>query len=321
MPPVVELSVVVPVYGCATSLEALEERVRTVLEGLGVHYELVLVDDASPDDAWPLLRRLAADDGRVRAFRLSRNFGQHAAITAGLAKSRGRWVVVLDCDLQDPPEEIPRLYAKAQEGFDIVFGRRREQSSVAWRRAAGGLYFRLLNVFLGTSYEAGFGSFSIVSRKVVDAFLEVGDQSRQYLLILHWLGFDHAVIEYDQQERHSGPSSYSWKRLIQHAMDGVFFQSTTLMRWLVYAGFAVALSGLVLTLVFIGLWFGANPPPGWTSLAVLLLVLMGFVIVSLGVTGLYIGKIFEQVRGRPLYVVAEEAAAVPAVEPVDTAAP
>jgi polyisoprenyl-phosphate glycosyltransferase len=298
----VELSVVVAVYRCADCLEPLYERLVRALEGIVETFEIVFVDDGSPDDAWRILAELASKDSRVRAIRLSRNFGQHAAITAGLAESLGRWILVLDCDLQDPPEEIPRLYRQALEGYDIVFARRTRRRDGIFRRVSARAYFGLMKRFVGTSIEGQgeYGTFSIISRQVRDGFLSIGDQGRHYLFILYWLGYRRTAIDIDPAARHAGSSSYTFPRLVQHAVDGIFFQTTVLLRWIVYLGFVVALGGLLLAVILIAISFAIDPLPGWTSLSVMILVIGGFIIMSTGVTGLYIGKIFDQVKGRPL---------------------
>jgi len=271
-----------------------------------VSYELIFVDDRSPDGAWQILRELTIADPRVRALRLSRNFGQQAAITAGIGASRSTWTVVMDCDLQDPPEFVADLYAKAQEGFDIVLGRRKEKKHSFFRLLAARLYFRFLRLFLGVHISGEYGSFSIIAAKVREAFLRVPDRDRHYLPILLWLGFNRASIDYEHGERHAGKSSYSLRSLVRLAVEGVFFQTASLLRWIVYLGFCVALAGALLAVALIVLAILVNPPPGWTSLAVLILLVGGFIIVSTGVTGLYIGKIFQQVKNRPLFLVDEE---------------
>lgn len=299
----VQLSVVIPVYRCAECLSALYDRLVTSLELVVDSFEIVFVDDRSPDNSWPLLQELAQRDERVRAIRLSRNFGQHAAITAGLADSRGRWTVVMDCDLQDPPEEIPRLLEKAAEGYEIVLSKRSRRKQSWLRRLAGRTYFRIRNFFMRMDMGTEYSTLSLLSRKVVDAFLEVRDRDRQYMLIVYWLGFDRAEIEIQHAERLAGESSYTWRQLVQVAIEGFFFETTILLRWIVYLGFGLAFVGALLAAWFIVAFFLFDPYPGWTSVAVLLLVVGGFIITSLGVTGLYIGKIFGQVKDRPLYVV------------------
>ncbi len=299
----VELSVVIPVYGCAGCLEELIDRVGRASAEVTSAYEIVLVDDGSPDGAWERICELVPSEPRLRALRLSRNFGQHAAITAGIAESRGQRIVVMDCDLEDAPENIPRLWAKADEGHEIVFARRLLRQHSRFRRLAARMYFRLLNVFTRAALDGTYGTFSLIDRRVADGYLQVGDRSRHYLFILYWLGYRHASIEVEQGVRRTGRSSYTFGSLIRHAVDGLFFQTTVLLRWIVYFGFAVAFTGVILAGFFVYSYLNASAFPGWTSIAVLLLLLGGFIIISLGVTGLYIGQIFDQVKDRPLYVV------------------
>jgi len=303
----VYLSVVIPAYGSASSLPVLHQRLTAVLSGLTESYEIVFVEDCSPDNSWDVLAELAKDDEKVRAFKLSRNFGQHAAITAGLAQSRGKWVVVMDCDLQDPPEEIPRLYDKALEGHDVVLARRKQRQHSQFRLLCARAYFALLNTFANAKFNGEYGCFSLVSRKVVDAYIAFSERNRHYLLILNWLGFDVGEIEYQHGKRHAGSSSYSFARLIAHALQGIFFQTTILLRLIVTTGLVMSLVG-VLWAVQIGvscLLYSALP--GWTSLAMFILVIGGMILFALGVVGLYVGEIFEQVKDRPLYVIAKEA--------------
>ena len=303
---------VVPVYGCEACLEHLHERISATLEGF-VSYEIILVDDRAEDEAWPQIRRLVELDPAVRGVRLSRNFGQHAAITAGISRARGSWIVVMDCDLQDPPEDIPRLYAKALEGHEIVFGRRTHKPTGRARRALASLYFWSLRMFTKTPYEGQYGTFSLISRKVADALLELHDQDRHYLMMLMWLGFDTAAVDYQPATRYRGRSSYSLPRLIEHAFDGVFFQTTVLLRWIVYLGFFLACAGGLLAVYFFLARLVGHGYPGWTSVIDVTLVLSGFIILSTGITGLYIGKVFEQSRGRPVFVVDTVAERVPEV--------
>lgn len=303
-PPVVEISVVVPVYGCRDSLHALHERATAALRALAVTYEIVLVDDCDGEGSWAVVAEIARGDPAVRAYRLSRNFGQHAAITAGLALCTGRRAVVMDCDLQDPPERIADLYRKALEGYDVVLARRKGKRHSIFRRAAARAYFGVINaISSGRRFDGEFGSFSIISRKVIDGFLRFHDRDRHYLFILDWLGFATGTIDYEHQERHSGRSAYTLGRLLRHAFDGMFFQTTHLLRWIVYGGFWMSTAGFALAAYYLYMYVAHDVAPGFTSLAVLLLLIGGFILMSTGVTGLYIGKVFEQVKGRPLYVV------------------
>ena len=301
-----EISVVIPVYNCAGCLPALHARLTTTLAAITPDYEIVLVDDRSRDDAWAILGELVRGDPHLRVVRLSRNFGQHAAITAGLTRSRGAWTVVMDCDLQEPPEEIERLYAKAHEGYDIVRATREGRRHSAFRRMSASLYRRLLSEREGGG-EIELSTLSIISRKVVDAFLQLRDRDREYQLVLDWLGFSQATISFPHAEREGGwPSAYGLRELVGVALDGMFFRTTVLLRWIVLLGFLVAAAGGALGVYAIFSRYVEDTPPGYTSIVVLLVLLSGFIIISLGVVGLYVGRIFDQVKGRPLFVVDEQ---------------
>jgi dolichol-phosphate mannosyltransferase len=266
----------------------------------------VFVDDRSVDGGWEVLQRLARSDAGVRAFRLSRNFGQDAAITAGLAQARGEWAVVMDCDLQEAPEDIVRLWAAAGEGYEVVRTIRRGWRHSPFRRYASRLYRRLT---LETDTRPDYSNLSLISRQVIDAFLRLRDRDREYMIALDWLGFDSTAIEIDHHERHDGQSGYTLERLVRVALDGMFFRSTVLLKLVVLVGFVVALAGIALATFEIADYF-AEPDqtvPGYTSLAVLLLLLAGFIIVSVGVVGLYVARIFEQVKDRPLYLIDTQA--------------
>lgn len=303
-----ELSVVVPVYGCRDCLLELYRRLTAQLAEITPDYEIILVDDRSPDGSWSVLKTIAAADGRVRAIRLSRNFGQHNAITAGIASSEGRWTVVMDCDLQDPPEDIAQLYEKARHGgYDLVLARRQSRAHSWLRLLLARAYFKLLNSFMGTRIDGSYGTFSILSRKVVDAYLSLGDRDRHYLFVLQWLGFEQGSVEFEQAARGSGRSAYTLGRLIRHAVRGVFFQTTNVLLYIVFLGFFLAAVGVLWALYLVYLIAVAHPPPGYTSVMVATIIIGGFIIVSTGVTGLYIGRVFEQVKGRPMYVIDEVA--------------
>lgn len=285
---------------------ALHERLTRTMSLLTGRYELVFIDDRSVDDGWTVLQRLAREDPRVRAFRLSRNFGEAAAVTAGLAKARGAWAVVMDCDLQEAPEDIPRLWAAAGEGYDLVRTTRKQWRHSRFRRWTSRLYRSLT---LETPVRPDYSSMSLLSRRVIDAFLQLNDRDREFMIALDWLGFDSATVEIEHHERHEGESSYVLPRLIRIAVDGMFFRSTALLRLVVLVGFVIALIGFAVAAYEIIDYFvePAKRFPGFTTLAVLMLVLAGVIIFSVGIVGLYVGRVFEQVKDRPLFLIDEEA--------------
>ena len=300
-----QLTVVVPVYGCADCLEALHRRVKEAVEPLTEEWELLLVDDRSLDGAWPVIERLAQDDPRVRGLRMSRNFGQHAAITAGIARARGERVVVMDCDLQEPPEAIPQLWEKALAGAALVQTVRRERRAPLLKRMTSRLYRRML---LGGTQD--LSTMSLLTPPVIAAFLALEDRDREYMTSLAWLGFDNETVVIDHSDRHAGESSYTVRRLLQVALDGIFFRSTALLHAVVLTGLVIGALGLLAAAYLVVDHF-ARPDAqvaGYTSLAVLVLVMSGVIIVAVGVVGLYVGRVFEQVKGRPLYIVEADTA-------------
>lgn len=297
------ISIVVPVYGCRTCLDALCSRLENVLKEIADIYEIILVDDRSPDAAWFEILRLQRQYDCVKGVRLSKNFGQHIAITAGLSEAGGNLVAVMDCDLQDPPEVLPQMVAKLDEGCDLVLGRRTERNHSKFRVFAAALYFKLMGYLTEEKIDGSYGSFSLLTRKVVDEFLKFGEKERHYLFIIRWLGFEVASVEYTHNARLEGNSSYTLKSLLRHAFDGMFFQSTVFLRWIVASGLLFAIFGVFLAFYFIYMYFTLGSVEGWTSVVVLILICTGVILTSLGVMGLYIGKIFNQTKGRPLYVI------------------
>jgi dolichol-phosphate mannosyltransferase len=210
---------------------------------------------------------------------------------------------VLDCDLEEPPEAIPRLYRRALDGYDVVQGVRVGSKHSLLRRFTSRLY---RYVMLESEARPEYGNLSILSRPVVDAFLRLGDREREYQLMLDWLGFRKSTIPFEHQQRPAGRSAYTLRRLVRTAAAGMFFRTTVLLRWVVFLGFLIALAGVMLAGYVVFSYFTNDTPKGYTSLAVLFLILIGFVIVSVGIVGLYVGRIFDQVKGRPLFVVERE---------------
>jgi len=301
----VPISVVLPVYKSAACLEELYQRLTVVVSQLTENYELIFVEDGSPDSSWQQIRSLSTRDSRVRGVKLSRNFGQHAAISAGLKASRGRSVVVMDADLQDPPEEIPRLLALANQGTDIVLAKRRSRKFSRWRNVCATVYFKLLNSLAQSNIDGTCATFSVLSRPVVDAYLTLNDSSRHYLFILFWLGFERQSIEYEHGSRLHGESSYDFSKLVQHAMQGIYFQSNKLLELIVWLGLFIVFVGSLSTAALL-VSSALALTPSWMALGAILFLLGGINLTALGLVGLYVGQTFEQVKGRPLYIVEQE---------------
>lgn len=298
------LSIVVPVYGCDGTLAKLYERVYAAVTSIPASFELIFVDDCGPGRSWELINELARQDSSVVGVRLSRNFGQHYAITAGVDFSRGNWLVVMDCDLQDRPEEIPRLWVKAQEGFDVVVGRRVERQDGICKRHASLAFHRIFSYMTDHASDATQANFGIYSRRVVDELKRLPEHSRAFPLLIRWLGFKSTSIEVQHDERAEGKSSYNLSRMFSLATDAIVSYSNKPLKMFVQTGFLIAFSAL-----FYGIWLIIRylslgyVAPGWTSVMVSLYFLSGVLLFGMGVLGIYIGRIFNQVKGRPLYIV------------------
>jgi dolichol-phosphate mannosyltransferase len=300
------LSVVSPVYGCADVLPELCHQLEEHLSDITKNYEVILVNDASPDGAWQAIRDLAKEDPRIRGVDLSRNFGQHAAITAGLSHSTGEWVVVMDCDLQDQPKEIIKLYAKGQEGYEVVFGRRYQRQDKPTKVALSRLYRKVYDYFTDTDSDPAVANFGIYQRKVIDAFLTMRERNRTLQLFIRWLGFRNASINIEHAPRIGGRSGYRFGKLFRMAISNIVSQSNKPLRISIIFGFLMSLTSLIYAvyLVIRYLLYG-TPVAGWTSVIVSIYFIGGLLFANLGILGLYIGKIFDETKGRPLYVVRE----------------
>jgi dolichol-phosphate mannosyltransferase len=295
---------VTPVYRAEDCLDELHARLTSVLRASNLDYEIVLVEDGSPDGSREVVERIARTDPNVVALLLSRNFGQHAAILAGLAEANGDTVVVMDCDLQDRPEDIPLLRAKLDEGFDVVIARRDARTASLLKRLSSHIWFAILNRFSDVTIEPGAASFSILRRDVAAAVLQMPNRHTHYQLVLRWVGFRQTYLTVPDGGRFSGRSSYSVRRLVSHAASGLVAHSTRLLHFSVYLGFLfVALSLAQFAYVIaekIGSGVGVA---GWASLMATMWLIGGAILFSLGVLGIYLGRILDDVKQRPAYIV------------------
>jgi len=297
-----QLSVVTPVYRAEGCLEELYRRLVAALSGITQDFEIVMVEDCGGDRSWEIIRDLARRDARVKGLQFSRNFGQHYGITAGLDHCDGDWVVVMDCDLQDRPEEIPRLYACAREGYEVVFARRRADGTA--KRLSSRLFYRLLSWLADTEYDGRSGNFCIASRKVVASLRRMREQLRFFGAQVKWMGFPTAAIEVQHDERYAGPSTYTLTKLLRLAGDTIIAYSDKPLRLSVRFGFVLAFLAFCFGLYIIirALLYG-SPIMGWSSLIVSIYFIGGVIIAILGVIGIYLGKTFDEAKKRPLYIV------------------
>jgi glycosyltransferase involved in cell wall biosynthesis len=235
------ISVVTPVYCCANCLRDLCARIGATVGTITEDYEIVLVDDASPDAAWPAIHDLCAHDARIKGIALSRNFGQHYAIAAGLEQVTGEWIVVMDCDLQDRPEEIAQLYAKAKEGYDVVLADREVRQDSWVKRTSSRLFIGMLNYLSGANYDYRTANFSISHRRVVDAIRSMGDASRFFPVMVRWTGFRRTSIAVQHDARADGSSGYTWRKLLRLGLDIVLSNSDNPLRLVAVTGILIAL--------------------------------------------------------------------------------
>ncbi|WP_035711615.1 glycosyltransferase family 2 protein [Salibacterium aidingense] len=300
------LSVVTPVYGCGDCIMQLYNRLKETLEKITRDFEIIMVEDCSPDQSWSVIQQLTNRDARVKGIKLAKNFGQHVAITAGLDEAHGDWVVVMDCDLQDQPEEITKLYAKTAEGYDVVFARRHERHDTLVKKWESKLFYKVYDYFTEGKSDPTIANFSISSRKVIENFQQMREQNRNFPLFITWMGFDTAAVDVEHQQRISGTSSYNLSKLINLAIDGIVSQSNKPLRLSIKFGFLLSFGALIYGLYLMYQYFFMfEPVPGWTSIMVSIYFIGGLIFANLGVLGLYMGKVFNEVKDRPLYIIQE----------------
>ena len=302
----IHLSIVSPVYLAEEIIDELIKRIKKQVLKITENYEIILVEDGSSDNSWQKIEENCKKYKKVKGVRLSRNFGQHYAITAGLHKSKGDYVVVIDCDLQDNPKYIYELINKSKDGFDIVFTKKRYRNHGIFKNYLGLAFHKVFNLLANDSIilsNEKIGGFSLLTRKVVDAFCKYNEYHRSYLPILRSLGFSSAVISIDHEERFLGKTSYSFSKGLGLALDGIVSHSNKLLRISIYVGFSFAFCGLVSIVFIVMKSITSGFQVGWASTMVLFIFCTGLILISIGIVGIYIGKIFMQTKSRPLYLI------------------
>lgn len=302
-----ELSIVIPVFNESELIKELVKRVKSNTESITTDYEIILVDDGSNDSTWSEILREANLEKRVKGLKFSRNFGHHYAITAGLHQSSGKWVVVMDGDLQDRPEVIPQLFKKATEGFDVVFVSRQNRPEKLYYRLAQKVFYWLLRNLSGIDFDSRQANFSIINRKVVEAFKSFPENARFYGSTIKWLGFKRTQIFADHGQRFSGRPSYTLRKRIKLATDIILAFSERPLK------FAIGLGTLMSLLSFIFIFwilyrviFLEYIISTLVSLVTVMFFSTGIILIVIGITGIYIGEIFRQVKNRPLYIIEDK---------------
>jgi len=303
------ISIVVPCFNEEEILPQTLSRVHAAGQTTGLSYEILLVDDGSADRTWEIIAAQAQHDARVRGVRLSRNFGHQMALTAGLERARGSEVLVIDADLQDPPELLGVMLAKRAEGFDVVYGQRRSRAGETWfKLATSKLFYRLIGYLAEVPIPPDTGDFRLMSRRAVDAFLLLPETSRFIRGMVAWIGYAQVAVPYDRQARTAGKTKYSLGRMLRFSVDAVTGFSIKPLRAASLASAGLLGAAFLITLWALITWLGHGTVRGWTSLIVTILLVGGVQTLILGIIGEYIGRLFLEVKRRPLYLIRHDTA-------------
>lgn len=299
----IEISVVSPVYRSAPIVRSFVDRLLNVLDSLHTSYEIILVDDASPDEAWKKIEAVATTHSTVKAIQLSRNFGQHYAITAGLDAAKGNWVIVMDSDLQDRPEEIIALYSKAKEGYDIVLCSREDRTDGWFKKFSSKMFYRFLSFITGKKVDHTVANFGIYHRKVISEIIGMRESIRYFPMMVLWVGFRSTTISVPHGEREEGRSAYNFKKLFKLGIDIILSYSDRPLQLVAATGVIISMITLIVALVTLIRYFNHDiTVQGYTSLMLSIWFLGGLIIATLGIVGLYVGKTFQGIKNRPLYI-------------------
>lgn len=298
-------SVVVPVFNEAGGIGAFHERCASALTAIGDRHEIIYVDDGSKDTSWAQLLAIRENDSNVRLIRLSRNFGHQIAVSAGLEHAVGDTVTVIDADLQDPPEVIAGMVDGWREGVDIVYGVRAARRGETWfKRTTAKLFYRTMRNLADVDMPVDVGDFRLLSRRATDALLSLHEHHRYVRGMVAWLGYDSTTVAYTRDARFAGETKYSLSKMIRFAVDGILSFSIRPLRVATWLGLLSAIVAVAVAIVLLVMrLFGDVPVQGWTSLAVLILLASAAQLVTIGMLGEYIGRVWTEVRARPLYLV------------------
>ena len=298
------ISIVSPVYKAEKIVNELVKRLTEEVSKITDSYEILLIEDGSPDESWEKIEQNCAKDKHVKGIKLSRNFGQHYAISAGMEAANGEAIIIMDCDLQDDPKHIHLLYKKFKdEKFDVVFTKRKNRKHSFFKSITSRIYNLLFYFFSDKSFDVNVGTMVLFSERVQSEFNRLKDKDRLYIQLIKWVGFKSSFIIVDHNERFEGSSSYTLPKLVFLALQGWTSHSDKLLRLSIYTGFFLSFCTFFTGIVIGFMYFFKGFQPGWPSLFLALLFSTGLILMSIGIVGIYIGKIFEQVKERPLFIV------------------
>lgn len=301
-----DLSIVSPVFHGEKMLDELVQRIHDAIKDLTDNYEILLVNECSPDLSWNKITEICARDKKVKGINLSRNFGQPYAITAGLSYAKGEYVAVIDCDLQNKPEDLPAMYRKAQEGYDIVSARRVVREDTFLKRLSSAMFHKAYDFLSGFKTDKAVAEFGIYSKKVVKVYCSIPEYSRSFVELVHTLGFKKTTVDVLHDHRLEGESSYNLYRLLKLSYDSIISNSNRPLHLAVSLGLIMSVLSFLMAIYNIfAKFYGLNEVVGYTSTIFSIWFVGGLLLFMMGVLGLYIGKIFDQVKGRPIFIVSE----------------
>jgi glycosyltransferase involved in cell wall biosynthesis len=300
------ISIVSPVYRADKIIDKLVAEIQETLLRMKVTYEIILVDDRSPDNSWEEMKRNSARFPEVISIRLSKNFGQHPAIIAGLSQAKGKWIVVMDCDLQDQPKEIENLFNKTKEGYDVVLARRTKRQDHFLKKLSSKIFSKVYGFFTDTKYDNEIANFGIYNQKVIQSILQISDYIKFFPLFVNFVGFNSTSITVEHASRETGQTSYSISKLISLAFNSIVSFSNKPLKIFVKFGLIISVAT-----VFVGSYYMYEAYQnkieviGYTSIIVSIWFLSGIIITTIGITGIYVGKIFDQTKNRPVFIIDE----------------
>ena len=300
-------SIVSPIYYGEKMLETLVSRIEQSLNPITDDYEIILVNDCSPDGSWLKIKEICARDTKVKGINLSRNFGQHYAISAGLSVCSGEWIVVMDCDLQDRPEEIPNLHAKALEGYDIVYARRVVRHDGFFKRISSKIFHSVFDWLSGIKTDSSISNFGVYNKIVIDEYNKMGEVARSFDSLIKYLGFNTAAVDVQHDSRGDGKSSYTLKKLLSLSFDVMISNTNKPLKMAIGFGFFMSFISFCLAVFnIVAKYVGNIGVEGYTSTVFSIWFVGGILLMMLGILGLYVGKIFDQVKQRPIFVIREK---------------
>ncbi len=303
----IKLSVISPIYGAASLLPELVKRINDTVCKLTDDYEIILVEDNSPDNSWEIIKQLSETDNKIVGLSLSRNFGQQSALNAGFDASTGDWIVTLDCDLQDEPERIIDLFNEGIKGYDIVFASRINRKDNAIKKLGSRMFYKALGYLTDTDQDYSIGNFVLYKRKVVEAMFSIGDYHRYYPMLNKWIGFNTTKLPVKHAERMDNvDSSYSFRKRLKLAFTTIIAFSDKPLRLVLRFGISLVFISALAAIILITRYFVLGVTvSGWLSVFISIWMLSGIIIMILGLIGSYIGKVFNEAKNRPAYIIKE----------------